>query len=128
MCIHCLLVLFQTCNFTKMHNSTWLKVSFTGNLRIGGCSNCCGRWYFTFNGVECRDPVPIDASIYVVGPDKANPLRPRHIEGYCNGIQKGPVDLAFSIGRCPGFGEANAYTGWSSASRIIIEEVQAPQA
>ena len=129
MCLYCIpfTLSIQSCNFTKMHNNTWLKVSFSGNLRVGGCTNCCARWFFAFDGVECSTPVPIDASIYVVGPHTANPLRPRHIEGYCGSIPKGPLSVDFSVGTCSGFSVANAYTGWNSASRVIIEEVEPPQ-
>ena len=46
----------QDCVFTKNFSDTALHVYWTGALRIHGCSNCCKRWYFTFNGAECSGP------------------------------------------------------------------------
>ena len=53
--------------------------------------------------------------------------RVRHIEGHCNNIPKGKVFVGFWISNCPGYGYANAYTGWNSVSRIFVEEVPKPQ-
>eukprot|EP00117_Sycon_ciliatum_P018000 scpid81248/ scgid16779/ Collagen triple helix repeat-containing protein 1; Protein NMTC1 len=117
----------KSCQFSKTSRDTHLRVAFGGNLRVGGCSNCCRRWFLTFNGSECSSPTPIDAAMYVIGPDNSNPLRPRHIEGYCGGIGAGPVRVSLNVGNCPGFGEADAFSGFASASRIMIEEVAPPQ-
>ena len=37
--------------------------------------------------------------------------RVRHIEGHCNNIHKGKVRVGFWIGNCPGYGNADGYTG-----------------
>ncbi|XP_067032974.1 uncharacterized protein [Acropora muricata] len=29
------------------------------------CHNCCRRWYFTFNGVECAAPAAIEGVVYM---------------------------------------------------------------
>ena len=91
---------------------------------------CCKRWYFTFNGAECNSPSAIDGVLYMVHGDgtKKDPHRHRHIEGYCNGIPKGSVRVGFWVGDCKGYGNADAWTGWNSVSRIVIEEVPPPQA
>ena len=57
-----------------------------------------------------------------------NLLRVRHIEGRCNNIHKGKVRVGFWIGNCPGYGNADGYTGWQSVSRVVVEEVPKAQA
>ena len=54
--------------------------------------------------------------------------RVRHIEGHCNNIHKGKVRVGFWIGNCPGYGNADGYTGWKSVSRMFVEEVPKAQA
>ena len=50
--------------------------------------------------------------------------RHRHIEGQCNNIHKGKVRVGFWVGNCNnGHALADAYTGWTTMSRIFIEEV-----
>ena len=57
-----------------------------------------------------------------------DPHHVRHIEGHCNKIHKGKVCVGFWVGNCEGFGNADAYTGYHSVSRIFVEEVPKPQA
>ncbi|KAL9975554.1 hypothetical protein ACROYT_G012726 [Oculina patagonica] len=117
------------CAFTKAANNTYLRVVYMGNIRITDCTGCCMRWFFTFNDVECKAPSAIDAVIYQS--INVNIHRPANLEGYCSGIDKGLVRVGLNVGHClKGFGNAifNAYTGWNSVSRIIIEEVQPPVA
>ncbi len=50
------------------------------------------------------------------------------IGGYCEGIGKGTVRVGLEVGDCPGYNAGfNAYTGYHSVSRIMIEEVPKPQ-
>ena len=117
----------QECLFTKNFSETALRVVWVGALRITGCVNCCKRWYFTFNGAECSGPLPIDGVIYLSVKNE-NPHRVRQIEGHCNNIHQGRVRVGFSVGNCVGYsGRVDAYTGWNSVSRIIIEEVPKAQ-
>ena len=52
----------------------------------------------------------------------------RHIEGHCNNIHKGKVRVGFWVGNCNnGHAVADAYTGWTTMSRIFIEEVARAQ-
>ncbi|XP_046846359.1 collagen triple helix repeat-containing protein 1-like [Xenia sp. Carnegie-2017] len=119
--------LIQNCVFTKKFDNTSLQVFYGGNLRIHGCNSCCKRWYFTFNGVECKNPLPIDGVFYMANGKSQDIHRHRHIEGYCNKIHKGKVQVGFWVGNCPGYGNADAYSGWNSVSRIVIKEVPPPQ-
>jgi len=57
-----------------------------------------------------------------------NLLHHRSFEGYCENISRGAVTVELWVGLCPsGHTLGNAYTGWRSVSRIIIEEVSRPQ-
>ena len=115
--------------FTKKFSDTTLHVAWTGQFRVTGCKGCCKRWYFTFNGAECSAPLPIDGIVRLGDLSTAeNPSRVRHIEGHCNNIRKGKVRVGFWVGNCHGYGNADAYTGYNSVSRIFVEEVPKPQA
>ena len=72
-------------------------------------------------------PMPIDGVIYMHVVSGLEPLRVRHIEGYCQNIPKGVVRVGINVGNCAGYGNVNAHSGWNSVSRIVIEEVPAPQ-
>ncbi len=117
----------QTCSFNKTYDNTSLRVLYEGTLRSHG-SAVCNRWYFTFDGAECKKPATIEGVVYVAS-TQVNPHRHRHIEGYCNQVPKGHVRVGFWIGKCEGdhsLGDGD--TGWNSMSRIVIEEVPPPQA
>ncbi|XP_078367994.1 uncharacterized protein LOC144651838 [Oculina patagonica] len=121
--------LIKDCVFTKNFTDTALHVYWTGTLRVQGCTGCCKRWYFTFNGAECAAPLPIDGVVYLGRAKSQDPHRVRHIEGYCNNIHKGKVRVGLVVTNCAGYGgHYDAYTGWNSVSRIFVEEVPKPQA
>ncbi|KAL9953212.1 hypothetical protein ACROYT_G040591 [Oculina patagonica] len=120
--------LVKDCVFTKNFSDTALHVYWTGALRVTGCTGCCKRWYFTFNGAECAAPLPIDGIVFLGAPSSQNPHRVRHIEGHCNNIHKGKVRVGFWVADCNGVKAGDAYTGWISVSRIFVEEVPKPQA
>ncbi|XP_055967397.1 collagen triple helix repeat-containing protein 1 [Sorex fumeus] len=116
------------CTFTKMRSNSALRVLFSGALRLKCRSACCQRWYFTFNGAECAGPLPIEAIIYL---DQGSPElnstinihRTSSVEGLCEGIGAGLVDVAIWVGTCSDYPKGDASTGWNSVSRIIIEEL-----
>ena len=74
-------LLLQDCQFTKTKDDTALRVVYKGNLYLGGCGNCCKRWFITFNGAECSGPLPIDAVLWI-GNTGENNHRPGFIECY----------------------------------------------
>ena len=54
------------------------------------------------------------------------------MEGICEsvlrnaayGIAAGTRRIQFRVGQCPGYGSGvDAYTGWNSVSRIVVEEL-----
>ena len=112
----------------KKYPDTSLHVYYAGNLRVGGCDQCCSRWYFTFNGAECSSPGTIDGEFYMQIGRNQNLHRHRHIEGHCKNIQKGKVRVGFWVGKCVAVKKlADAHTGWYSMNRIFIEEVPKAQ-
>ena len=104
-----------------------LKVSFQGNILVYG-DNKCNRWYFKFNGNECSGPMTIEAAVYNNW-SPGNPTLHHHrsFEGYCENIPQGAVRVELWAGKCSGYTLGNAYTGWNSVSRIMIEEVSRSQ-
>ena len=101
---------------------------WNGAFRFKNCHLCCKRWYFTFNGAECNKPLAIDGIAYIWKGKNAEDIhRVHHIEGHCLGHVKGDVRIGFWVGNCHGMGNADAYTGWNSVSRIYVAEVPAPQ-
>ena len=125
-CLICL-ILFQDCAFNKLQSNSALRVSFQGNMRVLGHIKC-NRWYFKFNGNECSGPMTIEAVVYNWWPSgNPNLLHHRSFEGYCENIPQGAVRVELWVGKCSGNTLGNAYTGWNSVSRIMIEEVSRPQ-
>lgn len=104
-------------------------------MQISGCNMCCKRWYVTFDGAECS-PVPIDIVVYLNNDDGnySNFMTPRILTGHCKvpsrstsgKSQENVVNVGFNIGKCRGYGPSDGYTGWNSAVRILVEEVNAP--
>ena len=118
----------QVCKFQKKFTSTYLKVTIASNLRLTGCNKCCKRWFVTFNGAECS-PVPIDAVEYIDSPNGVamNLLRSRTITGTCRITKNGTIIIGFNIGNCKMYGDSDGATGWNSATRIFVEEVNPPE-
>lgn len=123
--------LIKDCVFVKKSPDTVLKVEFDGDFRVAHCKRCCKRWYFTFNGIECAKPAPIegiDAIWQNHGKTDTNIHQHSQIGGYCEGIGSATVRVGLTVGDCPGFGKGfDAYTGHKSVTRIMIEEVPKPQ-
>ena len=71
----------------------------------------------------------IEAAVYNYWPS-GNPqlLHHRSFEGYCENIPQGRVTVELWVGPYPsGSPLGNAFTGWASVSRIMIEEVSRAQ-
>ena len=119
--------LLQECTFNKLTSDTSLKVSFHGNMRVRG-SDKCNRWYFKFNGNECSGPMTIEAAVYNDWSSGNHDLyHHRSFEGYCENIPQGAVRVELWVGQCGSRTLSDAYTGWESVSRILIEEVSRSQ-
>jgi hypothetical protein len=120
----------QECRFTKKLGNSALRVAYAGNLHVhcGSHSECCSRWYFTFNGAECSGPMTIEGLLYS---NRKGDIVHRHrqIEGYCENLPAGQISVGFHIGKCHRWKSTtfDGSTGWASTSRIMIEEVSSPQ-
>jgi len=89
----------QECFFNKLASNTALKVEFSGDYRICCCLDCCKRWYFTFNGVECVNPLAIDGVAHIQanhGRSDHNIHKTTQIGRYCEGIAKGSVRVGIN--------------------------------
>ncbi|XP_078343513.1 collagen triple helix repeat-containing protein 1-like isoform X3 [Oculina patagonica] len=117
----------KECSFNKLRSDTALKVSYQGNIRIYTSAGC-NRWYFKFNGNECSGPMTIDSVLYNYWPGGlSNIHRPHFFEGYCENLTRGTVRVELWVGKCRYWTQGDAYTGWESVSRIMIEEVPPSQ-
>lgn len=118
-----------TCSMIKSADNSSLLLTFTGNMQLAGCQECCMRWYFTINGEECTDPAPIDAVIYSVHTEQMNMHRGSTLQGVCRGtaggsLTRGVYTAALNVGRCAGFDTTyNTSTGFDSTSSVVIEEL-----
>lgn len=45
------------------------------------------------------------------------------VEGICEGVPAGLVDVGIWVGTCADYPKGDASTGWNSVSRVIIEEL-----
>ena len=111
-----------------MHSNTALKVSYQGNILVQ-TDQGCNRWYFKFNGNECSGAMTIDSVTYNWWPEGglASIHRNHFFEGYCESLARGTVSVELWVGKCSGEPLGNAWTGWKSVSRIMIEEVPPSQ-
>ncbi|CAH1269004.1 CTHRC1 [Branchiostoma lanceolatum] len=55
------------CAFNKVSATSALRLTWSGALRVLSNSGSCKRWFFTLDGSECSDPVPIDGIMYTNG-------------------------------------------------------------
>ncbi|XP_022806867.1 collagen triple helix repeat-containing protein 1-like [Stylophora pistillata] len=117
----------KECSFNKLHQNTALKVSYQGNIRLVNSNVQYNRWYFKFNGNECSGPLPVDSVLYTHFTYTPNIRRPHFFEGFCENLPQGTVRIELWVGKCSGSTLGNAYTGWNSASQIMIEEVPPSQ-
>lgn len=121
----------QTCSIHKQASQSALHVTFNGNMKIycPSTSPCCRRYFFTFNGVECSHPAPIEGLVYhhhTSGNYNHHLHYFQEIEGYCERINAGIVSVALNIGVCRGgYGNSGqVQTGWNTYVRLMIEEVE----
>eukprot|EP00050_Salpingoeca_kvevrii_P018478 m.74627 g.74627 ORF g.74627 m.74627 type:complete len:305 (+) comp8063_c0_seq2:1102-2016(+) len=108
-----------SCSFVKKSDDSVVELTWNGNIRVI-CNACSRRYYLLIDGVECTSPKSLDTMLYDVNND--NHHRPGYITGMCthaggSPILAGPHTLSLATS-----GEGDAYTGWQSTSRLIIEE------
>ncbi|XP_066271707.1 uncharacterized protein [Branchiostoma lanceolatum] len=125
--------LVKTCSFKKKHYSSVLRLAYSGGLILANCTECCKRWYFTINGVECQKPGGIDAIVMKLGHEGNMVHQHQQFEGFCDKVGMGLLDVELRVQDCtehmPHHGHSgaeepgDAQTGGHCFSRIIVEEV-----
>ena len=94
-------------------------------MRVISGSNVCRRWFITINGIECKSPATIEVAVHPIGVNGLNNHRPGTLDGFCEGISEGRINVGLSVGNCK-YGlesvKGDAYTCWG-VCRLIIEEV-----
>lgn len=121
----------QECIFTKQESNSVLHVVYEGNLQVGLCKDCCKRWYFVFDDVECKTPGPIDA-VMSGGLSLDYPFYSYgRIEGFCETrFPSGPVRVGLQMENCPTYASSptphnlQLYNRYGS---ILIQEVSPSQ-
>ncbi|XP_065888407.1 uncharacterized protein [Dysidea avara] len=120
--------LIAECSITKQRDDTWLRLTWDGNMRVARCAVCCMNWYLTVDGHQCSSPGPVDVLVYQAGNYLI--VRHSHFTGMCEqaggeNITAGLRHIQLYLKDCPGFDGFvyDAYTGWNTQSRIIVEEV-----
>ncbi|XP_065195432.1 uncharacterized protein LOC135826756 [Sycon ciliatum] len=119
--------LIASVTFRKKYANTVLKLSYSGDIRVlvsGGDA----RWHFKIDGQECARPSKIDIVMYQSSSGGIHV--PSLLTGVCestasNGanLAAGHHTIAVHVGRIPGRGNGNPYTGWLSMSILEIQEM-----
>ncbi|KAJ7378244.1 hypothetical protein OS493_024193 [Desmophyllum pertusum] len=123
--------LLKECIYTKQDSNSVLHVVYEGNLQIGLCKDCCKRWYFIFDDVECKNPGPIDAvmsgGLGIDYPFYSN----GRIEGFCEmRFPSGPIRIGLQMEDCPTFSSSLIPYNVQLHQRygnILIQEVSPSQ-
>ena len=102
-----------------------LEVSFQGNMRVIGQK--CNRWYFKFNGNECSGPMTIEAAVWTGHQGTLICCIIGHLKDTVKTFHKAQLEWNYGWEGNSGHALGDAYTGWESVSRIMIEEVSRPQ-
>lgn len=123
--------LLKECIFTKQDSNSALHVVYEGNLQVGLCKDCCKRWYFIFDDVECKSPGPIDA-VMSGGLSLDYPFYSYgRIEGFCETrFPSGPVRVGLQMENCPTYSSARTPYNLQLYNRfgsIFIQEVSPSQ-
>ncbi|XP_068732686.1 collagen triple helix repeat-containing protein 1-like [Montipora capricornis] len=123
--------LLKECIFTKQDLNSVLHVVYEGNLQIGLCSDCCKRWFFSFNDAECPNPGSIDGVMSGgLSPDYPFYSYGR-IEGFCEKrFPTGPVRVGLRMENCPTYNSSSTPYNLQLHNRygkILIQEVSPSQ-
>jgi hypothetical protein len=109
-------------NFTKVYDSSRLRITYSDNLRIY-LAGYGKKWEVLLDGASIASPCELSTSMYM------NPLLSHHrqstIVGYADGVAAGAHQLTVNVGPAPGYtGAADAYTGWNSTFLLEVEEIR----
>jgi len=103
---------------TKQSDDTVLKVTFTTNMRVAGNAKCCS-WEILVDGQPANPK--IDSAMYSSGAN-LNLHHTTTMSGIVEGLSAGDHTISVSVGPCGGYGICDCYTGWNSATILMVEE------
>lgn len=117
-------------SYDKRYDDSLLKLTYNDNLRTYVSPNA-GRscsWHIYVDGEPCADPGVLVGAVYTPQTTVTNPHRQRSIIGVCRGIASGPItagphEVRVYVGRTPHYDNADCYSGWSSTSTLLVEEL-----
>ncbi len=114
----------RSIRFTKVYDSTPIRIGYTDNLRVLGSHSGC-RWEILIGGQSCPSG---KLSYTYYSPSGANPHRSRHVIGYCEGLQKGDYTVQVEVSQIlsgdlqPG----SCHTGWAASTWTLeVQEILA---
>jgi hypothetical protein len=110
---------FRLLNFTKRHNDTGLRVTYSDNIRVLP-ANRAGRWEIRFNGASAT-PFPLAWDRYV---ESGNTHTPTTFVGTAFNLPAGAYVVRVYVGPSPGYAGVDLYTGWQGAWSLEVEEVR----
>ncbi|KAK3727325.1 hypothetical protein QZH41_018171, partial [Actinostola sp. cb2023] len=115
--------LTKECLFNKTHQDTVLHVVYEGSMRVGFCTTCCKRWFFTFDTKECPQR-RIEAMVVGVKLHAGPGYRHGRLDGYC-AVAAGSISVELWVEDCVGHTRAveTPVKRIETTSRIIIEEI-----
>jgi hypothetical protein len=119
------------CNYTKVHDASALRLTWSGTLRSAyNCNACCHMWTLRVDGNECTNPGRVDAVAYthVLQGQTTDLHHHRTFTGICQATGGGNIDagnheIRIYIQPCDGYGPSDGYTGWNAYARILVEEL-----
>ncbi|XP_067930638.1 collagen triple helix repeat-containing protein 1-like [Watersipora subatra] len=111
-------------NYHKVYTNSGLRLSLSSDARIFTSSEECCKFTFAINNVECSTPGPIEGivsvNVYI------NLHRPILIEGICEEIPAGDVNLSVHVGKCKDqLSVGDCFFGWESSIHAMASEVYA---
>lgn len=100
-----------------------LHVIYEGSMRVGFCTTCCKRWFFTFDHQDCKQgriETKLSGTKLYSGPS----YRHGRLDGYC-AVAPGRISVELWVEDCPGHQRAMkaSIANVETISRIIIEEI-----
>jgi hypothetical protein len=113
------------CPFEKKYDNTVLKLSFLGNARVI-CNGCTRYYRININDDRCYAPAEINSAFHETSNNDNH--RGFHLIGYCTATRFGPIERGTHLVSMYTHGSGDAYMGWESSNRLIIEEVPAANA
>ncbi|XP_067931283.1 collagen triple helix repeat-containing protein 1-like [Watersipora subatra] len=117
-------VVWDLGSYRKLYTNSGLRLSLSCGARAKTDSEECCRFFFVINNADCSTPGPIEGVISMNV--NSNIHRPILIEGICEGIPAGDVNLSVHVGYCKDqVSIADCHFGHKSYDHVMASEVYA---